>query len=190
MLREKNATEGAQSLGNEADDTMARMMQQMLGGPDSQGANEMAGEVSKLAGLFGQAPEEQESPGSADYMWRIVHAIFSILLGLYAVSFFAFTGTELSRKTYLEDSGAGPRLFGIFATAEVVLQSMRFYMDRGRLPASSMLSKIAQFLPDPYAGYVRVLRRYSVIYTTIASDAFVIVFVLGVMAWWRGLADV
>lgn len=183
MLRERDPNQEADAAGGEADDPMVRMMQQMLGG-EGQGQDQ---DLSKMAELFGKGPEEQEKTSGADYMWRIVHAIFSILLGLYAVSFFTFTGSEISRQTNLEETKAGPRLFLVFATAELVLQSTRYFVDKGQLPASSMLAKVAQFLPEPYAGYVRVLRRYSVIYTTIMSDILVILFILGAMAWWRGL---
>ena len=59
-------------------------------------------------------------------------------------------------------------------------------MERGQLPASGFLGGIAQILPEPYAGYVRVVGRYSVIWQTVVADAMVVVFVLGAAAWWRG----
>jgi hypothetical protein len=76
--------------------------------------------------------------------------------------------------------------FYLFATFEVVLQSSRYVIERGQLQGSGMLSSIGQILPEPYAGYVRVVGRYSVIYSTVVSDAMVVVFVLGAASWWNG----
>jgi hypothetical protein len=45
---------------------------------------------------------------------------------------------------------------------------------------------VAGILPAPYSGYVRTVGRYSVIYSTVVSDAMVVVFVLGATSWWRG----
>jgi hypothetical protein len=35
---------------------------------------------------------------------------------------------------------------------------------------------------------VRTIGRYSVIYTTVVSDAMVVVFILGATSWWKGAA--
>jgi len=52
------------------------------------------------------------------------------------------------------------------------------------------MGTLAQVLPQPWAGYLRVVGRYSVIYTTVVADAMVVVFVLGVIAWWKnGMLD-
>ena len=170
--------------GGGQDDPM-RMLQQMLsGGADGQAGG---GLPPGFANMFGGGQEEEASrAGSGDYLWRVVHALFSFLLGIYAVSSLSFTGSSLSRSEYVKDP-IGPRLFWMFATAEAVLQSTRFFVDRGRPPTSSTLGKIASFLPEPYAGYLRMLNRYSIIYSTVVSDALVIVFVLGAVAWWKGL---
>ncbi len=90
----------------------------------------------------------------------------------------------------------------MFATLELILQSTRFFMERGRLPGSSgggagsgargvgmVLSTVAQFLPPPYGEYVRVAIRYGIMASTVVADALVVVFVLGCVAWWRGGAE-
>jgi hypothetical protein len=74
----------------------------------------------------------------------------------------------------------------MFATFEVVLQSSRFFIERGQLQGSGILSTVGGMLPEPYSGYVRLIGRYSVIYSTVVSDAMVVVFVLGAASWWRG----
>ena len=168
---------------------MMRMMQQMMGGIGDQDGQQGGGLPPGLANIFGGG-QEQEAPqaSSGDYIWRIVHALTALLLSIYAVTTFSFTGSSLSRNEIISDA-SGQRLFYLFATSEVVLQTTRYFVDRGKLPPSSMLGKIAAFLPEPYAGYLRVLNRYSIIYTTVVSDALVVVFVLGAWAWWLGLTD-
>ena len=185
MLRANgNEGAGAQGQGSRedmAEDPMMRMMQQMLGTSNANGQGS--------AEMFGSASDRQTTETrDAEFLWRIVHAMFSFLLGLYAVSTLSFTGSSLSRSAYVTDS-LGPRLFWMFATAEVVLQTTRYFVDRGKLPPSGWMGKLSAFLPEPFAGYIRVLNRYSITYTTVVSDALVVLFILGVTAWWRGLAD-
>ena len=129
-------------------------------------------------------------------IWRLVHALFSLGLAIYIVFQTPFTGSKLARTAAsptdedwtLDTSTAETfkHLFYVFATTEVVLQSSRYFIERGRLQGSGILSTIGGFLPEPYAGYVRVIGRYSVIYSTVVSDAMVVVFVLGVASWWKG----
>lgn len=166
----------------------------MLGGAGGAGGTGGGGLPPGLASMLGGGETEQAgSANSADYLWRIVHALFALLLAVYAVSTLAFTSTSFTRHSYVsslthdnEHTGSA-QLFYLFATAELVLQSTRYFVDRGRLPRIGWMSKVAGFLPEPYAGYVRVVSRYSIIYTTVVGDAFVVVFVLGVVAWWKGL---
>ena len=53
-----------------------------------------------------------------------------------------------------------------------------------------MIAKVANsgFVPEPYAGYVRIAGRYIGIVQTVVADAMVVVFVFGAMAWWRDMA--
>lgn len=157
-----------------------------------------------LANLFsamggGAAASEPSSDQSSAWLWRLVHALFSFGLAVYIVSRTPFTGSKLSREfhgdnddwtsdTVSNDTFA--HFFYLFATFEVVLQTSRYYIERGQLQGSGILSTVGQLLPEPYAGYVRVVGRYSVIYSTVVSDAMVVVFVLGFASWWRGGAAV
>jgi hypothetical protein len=179
--------------GNE--DPMMKLMQQMMGGAaggDGQlppGLAEMFGGAGGIPGMPGQA--QQQAPSSSAYMWRIVHAIFSLTLALYVVLTTTFTGTKAARTasayTALEGGESfGQRLFYLFATVEVVLQSSRYFIEKGQLAPSGIMGTLAQFLPMPYAGWIKVAGRYGVIYTTVVADAMVVVFVLGAMAWWKG----
>jgi hypothetical protein len=106
-----------------------------------------------------------------------------------------FTDSKLSRKFHSDNDDwasdtlsphAFAHFFYMFATFEIVLQTSRYYIERGQLQESGILSTVGQLLPEPYAGYFRIIGWNSVIYSTVVSDAMVVVFVLGAMSWWRG----
>jgi len=183
---------GQDAQGGEAgaanEDPIMQMLQQLMGGGGGGGGEGgMGGGLPPgLASMFG-GQQQPEPDTTANNIWRIVHAAFSLFLGLYAVSTFTFTGSKAGRNVYTGETGA-PRLFWIFATVELLLQSSRYFVDGGRLPVSGIIGGLGQMLPEPYAGYVRIFSRYSVIYTTVVSDAMVVLFVLGCVAWWKGLA--
>jgi hypothetical protein len=119
-------------------------------------------------------------------------------LALYVTLNTTFTGSKRARQlsdvTYNApmslERNFGSQLFYWFATAEVVLQSSRFFIERGRLSQPGMLGTLSNVLPAPWGGYLRIVGRYSVIYTTVVADAMVVLFVLGVLAWWRAGASV
>jgi hypothetical protein len=127
--------------------------------------------------------------------WRIVHAMASLVLALYVTLTLdgGFVGTKAARETAGPHSPVGAdvgrRLFVWFATVEVVLQSGRFVLERGQLQKSGLLGTVAAFVPEPFAGYLRVVGRYNVIFNTLLQDALVVIFVLGLMVWWNGFAS-
>jgi hypothetical protein len=187
---------------------MMAMMQQMLGsaggmpggGPGMPGSSGDSGDLPPgLAEMFsamqgGSSPTPPPEQSSA-WIWRIVHSVFALGLAVYIVLQTPFTGSKLSRTSEPTDpdwaldsspAEAFKHFFYLFATFEVVLQSSRYFIEKGQLQGSGVLSSIAPMLPEPYGGYVRVLGRYSVIYSTVVSDAMVVVFVLGATAWWKG----
>lgn len=185
-----NASGGAGGEDAAVDDPLMKMMQQMLGGGEGGQGGAPGGLPPGLADLLngqGTQDAEQSPASSSDYIWRIVHVLTSLLIGVYAASNFAFSGSRLER---IEAGGeqvaaAGTRLFYLFATAEVALQTTRYLVDRGRLPSSGLVATVAGFLPRPYCDYLRTLNRYSIIYTTVSRDVFVLIFVLGAVAWWK-----
>ncbi|MCJ1303233.1 hypothetical protein MMC08_006041 [Hypocenomyce scalaris] len=179
--------------GSGEDDPMMRMLQQMMGGgmPPGGAAGE-GGLPPGLAAMLGGGPGGgagmaaplTEAPGA--HWWKIAHAVFALMLGVYMTSMTTFSGSRLSRAGFAEGD-LGVRFFWVFATAELVLQSSRFFMERGRLASQGgVLGMIGGVLPEPYKGYVALIRRYSGIYTTVVEDAMVVVFVLGLKAWWKG----
>lgn len=178
-------------------DPMMRMMQQMMGPQAGQqgqtGAPPQDDPMKLLQQMMGGAQPQMgqgaQTPTST-YVWRIVHALFAVMLALYVGLWTPFTGTKIARaESQLVDEslkrGLANRLFVLFATAELVLQSGRYFLEKGQISGSGIIGTLAQFIPEPWAGYLRVIGRYGVIYTTIMTDAMVILFVLGVLAWWN-----
>jgi hypothetical protein len=139
-----------------------------------------------LGAMQGNNGPEPSPEQSSAWIWRLVHSVFSLGLAIYIVLQTPFTGSELARSSYSTPADAFRHFFYMFATFEVVLQSSRYFIEKGQLQGKGILSTIAQFLPEPYSGYIRVVGRYSVIYNTVVSDAMVVVFVLGAASWWNG----
>ncbi|KAF1851968.1 uncharacterized protein K460DRAFT_362740 [Cucurbitaria berberidis CBS 394.84] len=181
---------------------MMALMQQMMGGaggPGQPGAG--PGDLPPgLANIFsavnGGAAAEPSPQQSSAWIWRLVHSVFSLGLAIYIVLQTPFTGAKLSRDNILDDDWTAQstpaqnfaHFFYLFATFEVIVQSSRYFIEKGQLQGSGILSTVAGILPPPYSNYVRTVGRYSVIYSTVVSDAMVVVFVLGATSWWRGAA--
>lgn len=150
-----------------------------------------------LRALLGTAAADKDAgppPTESAYLWKIVHAVFAFVLAAYIALTSTFNGSKLARTESVYDPeagfGLGTRLFLIFCTAELVLQSTRYFAEKGQLQGNGMLAKVANsgVLPEPWTGYVRILGRYVGIVQTILKDAMVIIFVFGALAWWNGLA--
>ncbi len=175
----------------DGEDPMLKIMQQMMGS-----MGEGPGGVPSFPGMPpmpGQAPQQTEEPYA--YIWRILHAIFALGLGFYIAFTTTFTGTKFEREksglafSAEEQNSLSPtsiRFFYIFATAEMILQSSRFFMEKGRAQQTGIMGTIMGFLPEPYKGYLGLGSRYLRIWSTVSGDALVCVFVLGVCAWLRG----
>ncbi|KAL8788091.1 MAG: hypothetical protein Q9213_001849 [Squamulea squamosa] len=190
---------GQQQAGGQ-DDPMVRMLQQMMGGmPVGDGENQK-GLPPGLAALLG-GDAAAPGPGNAGlgqrgtnetiegYIWKITHAIFALLLGIYITAVTTFNGASYSRSKTIPgsiDEDTEHRLFWIFATAEVVLQSSRYFLEKGKIAQSGWIAVVTQILPEPWKTYAELVTRYSGIWTTIVEDAMIVVFVLGFVAWWKG----
>lgn len=177
--------------GNAGDDPMMKILQQMMGGVPGEGP-------SGMPSFPGLSPQTVDTAGSGDpyaYLWRIVHAVFALSLGLFIAFTTPFNGSRIERERTGVAFGAGDdaglslasvRFFWMFATAEVVLQTSRFFLEKGRVQPTGIIGMVMGFLPEPWRGYVGMVLRYARIWTTVSGDAFVCVFVLGVCAWLRG----
>lgn len=194
---------GTPQNNNSQQDPMMRMMQQMLSGAGGDGGfpamdpnemNDLPPFMKNLMQAQQQTSAEANTPvSSSAYLWRVVHAVFAVGLAAYIALTGTFNGTKLSRSESVAGFSSGnntPNLFYVFATVELVLQTSRYFLEKGRLQGSGWLATIANsgLVPEPWGGYVRVLGRYATIWQTVVGDAMVVVFVLGCMAWWSGMA--
>lgn len=208
MMQMQADQQQRQSQGQGAEeDPMAKMMQQMMGlmggDPNNPNASPQDGDPLQMLstmmgaaggmGMGGGGPQQKQPSSGSAYLWRIVHTISALGIAGYIALTSTFNGSLLSRSddlAALAGGGVNSKLFYLFATVEVVLQSTRYFMEKGQLQGSGWLATIANsgFVPPPYAQYIRTIGRYMTIWSTVVSDAMVVVFVLGVMAWWRGMA--
>lgn len=198
--------------GADGEDPMMKMLQQMMGGVGGPGGgNPFAG--LGAGGPFGAGgganpfgPPRQAAVVTDRYsaVWRLLHTAVALGLGLYIALCTSFAGTKLQRNESSVTGSIGgtkagvgaeveegkfdsSRFFWAFATAEAVLLTTRFFLDRARAPATGgMLGMVVGFLPPPFKGYVEIVMRYGQIFSTVRSDVLVCVFVLGVCSWLRG----
>ncbi|KAF3766352.1 hypothetical protein M406DRAFT_346306 [Cryphonectria parasitica EP155] len=167
---------------------------------------------AKLAAMNGggtqQQPSQQGGPAGTTKSdaytatWRLLHFVLATGLGLYIALASGFTGTKIERERgafvattagYGGDGDAAAAaaadmrryFFWTFATAEAVLLTSRFFLDRGR-PAPGVLNMVMGFLPEgKWKAWLGTGLRYSQIFTTVRSDILVCVFVMGICAWLR-----
>ncbi|KAI9892795.1 MAG: hypothetical protein M1814_001216 [Vezdaea aestivalis] len=165
------------------EDPMAKMLAQMLGAVPGAGGGPL-GMGMGMGASMGQ--EQMPTNGQrATNIWRIVHVLFALGLGAFLVWGSGFTGRKIERSRRADEEGI-VQAFWLFATGELILQSTRFWLEGSRLVGGGMLATVAGFLPSPYGEYITVVGRYFIIFSTLISDALVVVFILGAAAWWRG----
>ncbi|KAM0277916.1 hypothetical protein ACHAQH_005459 [Verticillium albo-atrum] len=193
------------------DDPMMKMLSQMMAGGGFPGADGSTGGspfppgfpgMPGMPGMPGQAAQSTAS-SSADYLWRVLHAIFALTLGLYIVATTHFSGSKAQRErtalalTYptASDDAVGEVnrmeegrevFFWMFATAEALLITTRMFLLKGRPAEAGIAWTVAAFLPGPWKGWVETALRYGSVFTSVRRDILVCVFVLGVVAWVRG----
>lgn len=189
------------------EDPIAQMLQHLMGGISGAEEGEQHGGLpAGLAALLGGTGDGAGGPGAAGqgqrgkaitmdaYFWKIIHAMLACALGVYIVAVTTFNGAQFfshldtfeGRGRDGEREAVGKRLFWIFATAEVVLQSSRFFLEKGMTSTSGFLGMATQIMPEPWKSYVGLVSRYSGIWFTVVEDAMVVVFVLGLSVWWKG----
>lgn len=151
------------------------------------------------------ATQEVAVPDRYAALWRLLHTAVALGLGLYIALWTSFSGTKVDRdlskvnaaagspagaeKILLENNNANAemarRFFWAFATAEAVLLTTRFFMDRGRAPPQGLLGTLVGFLPGRIGNYVKIGLQYSQIFSTVKADILVCIFVLGACSWLR-----
>src|SRR5271167_5075589 len=126
---------------------MLKLLQQVMSVSPGEGSNSMP----SFPGMppMGMPHQGEVDATAADpyaYLWRIVHAVFALALGLYIAFTAEFTGTKLERDLSVLKNASGRgwgqssiRFFYIFATAEILLQSSRFLFEKGVVQPSGIL---------------------------------------------------
>lgn len=164
-------------------------------------------------GMPGQqgVPPTMTVPDRYSSLWRLLHTAVALGLGLYIAVWTTFSGSKVDRdsKNILTgnkhhhigegdqvavgfDTDSARRFFYAFATAEALLLTTRFMLEKGlgRSPVGGafgggILGMAAGFLPQPWKGYLEIALRYGQIFSTVKADILVCIFVLGVCSWWR-----
>lgn len=147
MMQMQDQQAQGQPQGGAEEDPMMKMMQQIMGmqgGQDPNNPNamgddlppQMAQMLSTMMGGGGMGGTGQQQPatGSA-YLWRIVHALSALIIAVYIALTTTFNGSKLARSdnVFIQDTGYGlGKPFYIFATAELVLQTTRYFLEKGQ----------------------------------------------------------
>ena len=178
---------------------MMKMLQQFMGGMPGAGGPGAEGEGGLPPGLAammgaggmgmpGTGGTQTKQEDTYGYLWKIVHAVFALVLGIYVTATsHAFNGDVSRGGVAGAGHEGGVNVFWLFATAELVLQSSRFFLEKGTgSQLGGWIGIVGNMLPEPWKGYVRLAARYSGIWSTVVEDGMVVVFVLGCVAWWKG----
>lgn len=182
---------------------MAAMLGGMIPPPPPSSASSAAAAVGSGFAQSGGGSLAEEKKNDDGYLWKIVHAVFALGLGIYITAMTTFSGAKSASSSSSSSPGATitttsataadvdvdgelRRFFWAFATVELVLQSTRFFLEKGRVSQSGWIGGLMRVLPEPYKGYLALGTRYGGIYTTVVQDAMAVLFVLGCVAWWKG----
>ncbi|KAL1881117.1 hypothetical protein VTK73DRAFT_4794 [Phialemonium thermophilum] len=187
------ASGGGGPAGGQEDPMVKLLRQMMAAGPGAGGDADPFGGASP----FQQPLSAAAQPDKYASLWRLLHTAVALGLGLYISLWTSFAGTRAerdgldeSRKRDAETLPDPRTFFWVFATAETILLTTRFFLDRARgvtaAGTGGIWGALASILPQPLKGRVEVALRYGQMFSTIRSDVLVCVFVLGVCAWLRG----
>ncbi|KAL7795241.1 hypothetical protein V8C37DRAFT_374939 [Trichoderma ceciliae] len=179
------------------DDPISKMMSQMMSSgaiPGFGGADGASNPFANMNLPQQQAPVQLPKSSSLS-LWRLVHALVALGLGLFFVLTTNFSGSKIEReRTALaleqeadEEVERRKKLFfWAFATAEALLLSTRFFLDKRSTNATGFVAKAISYLPPPYRGYIELGQRYLQIFSAVRTDILTCIFVLGVVSWWLG----
>ncbi|KAL6356786.1 hypothetical protein LRP88_10392 [Fusarium phalaenopsidis] len=200
-----NGTPAPGTPGGLDEDPMMKMMSQLMAG-----AGFPPGSAPPFPGMPGAVPQPPQPAApvrsTSTNLWRLLHALVALGLGLYIVILTPFTGTKVEREraalagTTPADpltAASEPELetelehrkqlfFWTFATAETVLLTTRFFLDKRGTPPAGIVGTVVGFLPQPAKGYVEIALRYAQIFSTVRGDILACIFVLGAVSWFKG----
>lgn len=178
------------------EDPMMRMLQQMLGGtggapgqgPGGQGLPPALAAMMGAQGPGSQGQGQEVNGGGKNQrdIWKIIHAVMAFALGVYIVWTTPFSGSQIARAGFAKGEEAVKNFFWVFATAELLLQSTRWFLEGEKTTSAGVMGMVLGMLPEPFRTYASLAVRYSGIFIQLIGDAVTVVFVLGAVAWWRG----
>ena len=166
-----------QQQSNEPEDPMQKMMSQLMGGLNQEGANTdqpmfSPEQLSKATGLpsfvsnmlLGAVAPPTEAELQRTKIWRIVHTLFALIAGIYSVYILERSVSLFGNQPPAPATVRNP--FVIFTTGEVLIQG------------SKAVSSGASAKRGLGLGYQ--------IFKDLASDGCIVIFVLGAWNWWHG----
>jgi hypothetical protein len=170
-------------------DPFAMLQQLGMGQPGAAGGDPFG--FGGSSGFPSQASAEQQQKQAqaqaaaaqklarANKLWQAAHLAIMILL-------ICFLRRESIPSYGLRASSAldghAQPIFWYFTTVELILQTLRFFI-QGAQVQGSMIATIGGMLPPPYNVYAMVIARYSLILTTLRNDACVLLLGLAIRAW-------
>ena len=173
MLR---AQSQPQNESQQEEDPMIKMLQSIMGGgggdPSDPNAPEMPSfspdDISKATGIpsfvtsmfLGKPPETEEQKKQAA-RWKIIHALFSILIGLYTV---------WSVRTSIASFGAKPPAPATFQNPFILFVMGELLVEGGRLTMKGIGS------PKGIGAWYQLAKD-------IGRDGGVVIFFLGICIW-------
>lgn len=198
--------------GPDPNDPMMKMLSQMMagagGGGPGGGPGGAKNPFAAMAGGGGGAPQQQQQSApdtTTAAIWRVLHFLVAAGLGLYIALLTQFTGTKVARErsafaaysaTDAQDGGVGGSanaedlrryFFWAFATAESILLTTRFFLDKGARGPSGMVATVLGFVPESkWKSLVVNGMQYVQIFGTVRMDMLVCVFVLGICSLVKG----
>lgn len=171
---------------------MIKIMQQLMGETLLSGESE---NMPKVPGL-NDTLEKPTTVSSYNFIWRIIHALWAIFLGIYIAKITQYNGTEIEReRSFLGFDNVDDNLllfatspknfFYLFITIEAILLGTQYFLDREDSKPAGILGMLIGALQEPMKGYLQLGFRYMNIWSSVSQDALICLFVLGAFAWWR-----
>jgi len=177
------------------DDPMAKLLSQMMGAAGMPGGGAAAGSPFAAAT---QPAQRDAAPDRYAALWRVLHFLVAVGLGLYITFYTPFNGSRAERdeaaaahaeKRLMDVDAFKEHFFYAFATAETALLTTRYFLDRRRATPGGVLWSVAGMLPEPLKQYLGHGLRYWQTVASVRSDILVCIFVLGACSWYRAASE-
>lgn len=198
---------GEAGSGPDPDDPMMKMLSQMMAGAGGGPGGAQNPFAAMAGGPQQQQQQQQPAPDTTTAaIWRVLHFLVAAGLGLYIALLTQFTGTKVARErsAFAAYSATGDAQDGVgvgganaedlrryffwaFATAESILLTSRFFLDKSARGPSGMVATVLGFVPESkWKSLVVNGMQYVQIFSTVRMDMLVCVFVLGVCSLVKG----